>query len=333
MNFQIQDLRSEGDRKSSSHEFALEVLEGLSKTPKELPSRLFYNGRGSELFESITDLQEYYPTACEFEIFRKYKEKIAGYLSPEPFNLIELGSGDGRKTVVLLEHFLKTGLKFRYIPIDISEGAMRSLKVSLEKQLNHQNLVVEGLVAEYFEGIKWLVENDTQRNLVLFLGSNIGNFSHAEAEKFLRHLWYSLNPDDWLLLGCDLKKDPKLLYPAYNDSQGVTSEFNLNLLDRVNEELDADFDRSHFLHQGLYNVSLGAMESYLISTRDQTVNIRALGKAFHFRAWEGIHTEFSYKYTPSEIRGLAKDTGYEVIGDFSDSKNYYIDSFWKAKKS
>ena len=333
MNFRIQNLRPEGDRESSNHEFALEILEGLSKTPKELPSRLFYNGRGSELFESITDLREYYLTACEFEIFRAHKEKIAAYLSREPFNLIELGSGDGRKTVVLMEYFLKCGLKFRYIPIDISEGAMRSLRVSLEKQLDHQNLVVEGLVAEYFEGINWLVKNDTHRNLVLFLGSNIGNFSHAEAEKFLRHLWYSLNPDDYLLIGCDLKKDPKLLYHAYNDSHGVTSEFNLNLLDRVNEELTADFNRSHFLHQGLYNVSLGAMESYLISTREQTVNIRALGRAFPFRAWEGIHTEFSYKYTPSEIRALAKDTGYEVIDDFSDSKNYYMDSFWKAKKS
>ena len=332
MDFQYDTLRSAGQHGETAHRLALEVLEGLSGSPKRLPSRFIYDARGTELFQKITDLKEYYPTACEFEIFRNHREKIASYLLGAPFNLIELGAGDGRKTTVLLECFLKKGLDFQYTPIDISEYAMKTLRDSLERRLNGGPLKVRGLVAEYFEGLHWLLENESRRNLVLFLGSNIGNFSHAESERFLRHLWYSLNPDDYVLIGLDLKKDPKVLFPAYNDSEGITREFNLNLLDRLNHELGADFDRSKFTHQGHYNVELGAMESYLISTEDQTVTIKALDKAFELKAWEGIHTEYSYKYIPSDIQTLAQDTGYQVVENFFDSRRYFVDSIWKVKK-
>ena len=224
-------------------------------------------------------------------------------------------------------------MAFTYIPVDISKGAMKSLEVSLAGKFSGRPLVVQGLVAEYFEGLNWLAENNSNRNLVLILGSSIGNFSLAETERFLRHIWYSLNHHDFLLIGFDLKKDPKVLYPAYNDSEGITGEFNLNLLDRVNEGLHADFNRSHFVHHGHYNVQLGAMESYLISTRDQIVNIRALGKKFKFRAGEGIHTEFSYKYILPEINALAEDTGYGVVENFFDSRDFFVDSVWRVEKN
>lgn len=315
------------------HELALQVLEGLSKDPKKLNSSYFYDQIGSTLFQEITELDEYYLTNCEFDILNYQKGKLANMFADTPFNLVELGSGDGRKTVVLLEEFIKQELDFKYIPIDISSDAMEFLFTKLDERLNGKELIVEGLVGDYFNGINTLVQQTKRRNFVLFLGSSLGNFNHAEAEKFLRHLWYALNPGDYILTGFDLKKDLNLLHAAYNDSKGVTKEFNLNLLTRFNETLDADFDRSSFLHQGIYNVQLGAMESYLISTKKQTVKIGALDKEFEFKAWEGIHTEYSYKYTQEEIEILAKDTGYEVINHLYDSKRYFIDSVWRVNKN
>ena len=318
---------------SNEHELALEVLEGLSKKPKKLNSSFFYDQKGSELFQKITDLNEYYLTDCEFDILKNNKASIVDIFREVPFNLVELGSGDGRKTFVLLEEFMKQGLDFKYIPIDISKDAMETLFLRLQNSVKGNGLVVEGLVGDYFDGIKTLVQQAKRRNFVLFLGSSIGNFNHAEAEKFLRQLWYSLNPNDYVLIGFDLKKDLNVLHAAYNDSKGVTSEFNLNLLSRLNETLDANFDRSSFLHQGIYNVQLGAMESYLISTKKQVVKIGVLDKDFIFKPWEGVHTEYSYKYTQSEIEILSKDTGYDVVTHLLDSKHYFIDSIWKVNKS
>ena len=323
---------SNSNNNISNHKLALEVLEGLSRKSKKLNSSFFYDQKGSDLFQQITELEEYYLTGCEFDILTKEKDGIAKTFSKDPFNLVELGSGDGRKTFVLLEEFINQSLDFKYIPIDISKDAMETLFSRLENHFNG-NMIVEGLVGDYFEGICTLVQQTRRRNFVLFLGSSIGNFNHAEAEKFLRQLWYVLNPGDYVLIGFDLKKDLNILHAAYNDSKGVTSEFNLNLLSRLNETLNADFDRSSFMHQGVYNVQLGAMESYLISTRKQKVKIGDLDKEFTFKPWEGIHTEYSYKYTQSEIELLAKDTGYTVINHLFDSKRYFIDSIWEVCKN
>lgn len=333
MTFEIQSLRPADKKLSETNIFALEVLEGLSNDPKGLPARFFYDKRGSELFQEITDLEEYYPTACEFEIFKSHKQKIADLIGPKPFNLIELGSGDGRKTVVILEELLQQGHDFEYIPIDISSDATRTLLEKFEKQFGSQAFKARGLVAEYFEGLNWLVKNETERrNVVFFLGSNIGNFSHAGAARFLRHLWYSLNPGDLVMVGFDLKKEPRILHAAYNDSKGVTSEFNLNVLDRINRELEGNFVHSQFLHSGHYNVRSGAMESFIISTCRQSVSIGALGKVFDFAPWEGIHMEYSYKFIVDEIESLAADTGFEIVEHLFDSKKYYCDSIWEVKR-
>lgn len=332
MNLNYITLTENKEKNSDIHELALQVLEGLSKDPKKINSCFFYDQIGSKLFQQITDLDEYYLTGCEFDILKSQKGSIANVFDNEPFNLVELGSGDGRKTFILLEEFLKKGLDFKYIPIDISKDAMEFLFTRLENKLKGEKLITEGLVGDYFDGINTLVKQTKRKNFVLFLGSSIGNFNHAEAERFLRHLWYTLNPGDYVLIGFDLKKDLNILHAAYNDSKGVTKEFNLNMLTRLNETLDADFDRDSFIHHGIYDVQLGAMESFLISKKRQTVKIGALDKEFTFKAWEGIHTEYSYKYTQPEIETLAHDTGYEVVNHLYDSKRYFIDSIWKVNK-
>lgn len=315
-----------------THELALSVLEGLTSSPKSLPSRFFYDDKGSDLFTQIMALEEYYPTRCETEILTEYGDKIASYLEGESFNLIELGCGDGAKTIILLNHLLKNKADFNYVPLDISKAAIEFLVSNLEKEYKQIPFKVDGLVAEYFQGLSWLSSNASNRNMVMFLGGNIGNMNRAMSMRFLRHLWHSLNDGDVVLIGFDLKKNLDVLYNAYNDSKGITKEFNFNVLDRINKSLDGNFDRSKFQHQGLYNIQTGAMESYLISEEDQTVRIGELDKEFNFKAWEAIHLEYSYKYLPSDIESLAKSTGFEIKENFTDKANYFVDSLWQVKK-
>jgi uncharacterized SAM-dependent methyltransferase len=202
----------------------------------------------------------------------------------------------------------------------------------MKKEYGEIPFNIQGLVAEYFQALSWLSNNATEQNMVMFLGSNIGNFNRPTSMRFLRNLWHSLNNDDLLLIGFDLKKDLDVLYNAYNDSKGVTKEFNFNVLDRINKELGGNFDRKNFQHQGLYNIQTGAMESYLVSMIDHDVEIKSLGKSFSFKSWEPIHMEYSYKYLASDIEYLATNTGFEIVENFTDSKGYFIDSLWKVVK-
>jgi L-histidine Nalpha-methyltransferase len=312
-------------------DFAIEVLVGLSETPKRLPSRFIYDDLGSELFERICDLEEYYPTRLELSILERYKDEILALVGDGPFNLVDLGAGDGRKTRVLLEHFEAAGADFRYVPIDISEGAMRALVGSLRESL--PTLRVEGLVSEYFEGISWLAEQAPERrNLVLFLGSNIGNFSMPQARAMLLRLWEATRDNDLVLIGFDLKKDIEALLAAYNDEQGVTAAFNKNVLGRINRELGGAFDLEAFRHFSTYNVFSGAMESYLVSLSEQTVAIEALRTAFRFKPWEPIHTEYSYKYLVSDVEALAGNVGFAIERHLFDEQRWFLDSIWRVEK-
>lgn len=311
--------------------FALDVLVGLSDSRKTLPSKYMYDEEGSRLFTRITNLPEYYLTECEQETLERNRGRIAEYVADSPFNLVELGSGDGRKTRILIEHFLDRDMDFRYVPIDISQSAMEELMTHLRGE--YPSLSVEGLVSDYFAGLKWLTNRHQRKNLVLFLGSNIGNFDSGRSRFFLRHLWNSLRDGDNLLIGFDYKKDIELLEAAYNDKQGVTAEFNLNLLRRINRELGGQFDVSKFRHFGTYDVFSGAMESYLVSLEQQEVFIEAIGRSFTFGPWEPIHTEYSYKYLESDVDKLARDTGFAVREHLYDSRKYFIDSIWEVHKS
>ncbi|MCB0384580.1 MAG: L-histidine N(alpha)-methyltransferase [Bdellovibrionales bacterium] len=308
------------------------MLEGLSKTPKGLPSHFFYDDRGSELFKQIMALEEYYPTQCESEILNRYGANIASHVEGQHFNLIELGCGNGAKTIMFLESLLKAQAKFNFFPLDISPSAVQSLLDNIKEKYSELPFGFNGLVAEYFQGLRWLTRYVSQRNMVLFLGSNIGNFPRSTAMRFLRHLWHCLNPGDLVLIGFDLKKDLDVLYNAYNDKSGVTKEFNLNVLDRINRVLSGDFQRDQFLHQGLYNVQTGAMESYLISLSHQKVRIEGLGKTFEFLPWEAIHMEFSYKFLESDIEDWASSTGFRILNNFHDSRGYFVDSLWEVVK-
>ena len=262
-----------------ARDFAYDVLAGLSERPKRLDSRYFYDDRGSVLFSRIMELDEYYPTRCETAILTRHAGEIVSEMGERPLNLVDLGAGDGKKTVILLRALREAGLDVRFVPIDISEGAMRTLIDAVRAEL--PGLTIEGLVSEYVDGVHYLGQDGSaRRNLVLFLGSNIGNFNRVGCRRFFRRIWSVLGDDDRFLVGFDLKKDIEVLLAAYNDAGGVTAEFNLNLLARINRELGADFDLSKFRHYGTYNVFSGAMESYLVSLATQTVRVDALQQSF-----------------------------------------------------
>ncbi len=310
--------------------FAADVLVGLSQRPKRLSSRYFYDERGSRLFQKIMDLPEYYLTACEFDILKSQTDVFSSVMAGERFNLVELGAGDGRKTSILLEHLLRKDFAFQYIPIDISEASMKTLTGLLNKKF--PELKSNGIVAEYFDGLKWLSHMNSCRNMVLFLGSNLGNFDKAHARAFLHNLWNVLNDRDYAVIGFDLKKDIALMLKAYNDAGGVTAEFNLNLLRRINRELGGNFDLDKFQFHSSYDVFTGAMESYLVSKEKQTIYIKEISQRFSFEAWEPIHTEYSYKYLESDIQELAAETGFVIEKQLYDSKRYFADSIWRVQK-
>ncbi|MEX0618663.1 MAG: L-histidine N(alpha)-methyltransferase [Pseudohongiellaceae bacterium] len=311
-------------------QFALDVLMGFSAETKHLPSKYFYDSQGSRLFEKITDLEEYYPTACELEILGKIGGRISSVLGDEHFEIVELGAGDGRKTKVLLSQLLNEDKNISYIPVDICESAVSNLVGSLEATLPH--LDTRGMVGDYMDSINHLDASSRNRKLVLFLGSNIGNFDCLASMRFLRTLWKRLKSNDLLLLGFDLKKDIQILQRAYNDTKGLTRQFNLNVLARINRELDGEFELDRFSHHGLYNPMNGAMESYLVSLQNQRVYIGGTRKTFQFDAYEAIHLEFSFKYLLSDIEFLAASTGFEIMANWQDSRGYFVDSLWQVKK-
>ena len=329
--WEVLDPVTAGRLRDENREFAMDVLQGLSERPKRLSSRWFYDERGSELFADIMDVPQYYLTACEHEILERHAADITQSLVGAPFNLVDLGAGDGRKTMRLLQHLTSVGADVTYVPIDISEQAMADVAERVSKEL--PDLPVRGIVAEYTDGLRWLQARSSDKpSLVLFLGSNIGNFNKAQARAFLRRLWTALKDGDRVLAGFDLKKDIDLLLSAYNDPQGVTAAFNLNLLTRINAELGADFDISKWRHFGTYSVFSGAMESYLVSLEAQSVHIGALHSTFKFAPWEPIHTEYSYKYLDSDITGLASHGGFADEARFYDRNRWFCDALWRAKK-
>jgi dimethylhistidine N-methyltransferase len=309
--------------------FARDVRRGLSRQPKALSSAWFYDERGSRLFEEITRLDEYYLTGCEREILQAHANDIARPLGRERFRILEIGVGDGHKTEILLRRFVAMQLQFEYVPIDICQRSIVDLIAKLRRS-THGDFLVRGIVAEYQDALDTLREHEPMRNLVLFLGSSIGNFTHTQARRFLRGLRDTLSAGDVALIGFDLKKDPQILQRAYDDSARVTREFNLNLLDRINRELGANFDRHSFQHQAAYNSVEASMESFLLSTTEQTVHIDALDQSFDFTLWEAIKVECSYKYDLPLIESLAAASGFTPLRHFSDQRRYFVDSLWMA---
>lgn len=311
--------------------FAEDVREGLSSEPKYLHSKYFYDEIGDELFQQIMSLDEYYLTDCELEIFNNQKEKILPYFSnsDEIFDLIEFGSGDGYKTKILLKCFIEKKVKFNYIPIDISISILETLSKDLKKNL--PDLDIYPICDDYFHALEELNKVDFNKKVILFLGSNIGNFRGDDAIPFLKHLHADMRETDQLFIGFDLKKDPHVILDAYNDKKGITREFNYNLLDRINTELGGNFDRDSYSHYPTYNPVTGETKSYLISLKAQTVWIDVLSQSFSFEEWEPIFMEISQKYSLHDIQHLAQHSGFRIEKNFFDSRNYFTDSLWILK--
>jgi dimethylhistidine N-methyltransferase len=304
-------------------QFKKEVDKGLCSFPKSLPSKYFYDKKGDKLFVQIMHLPEYYVTRAELDIFENQAQNIIDSLQLNPntyFELIELGAGDGSKTKVLL-HLLDTGnYNFDYFPVDISQNALDKLEKTVNSEL--PNILLKKKHGDYFQVLESL-KNSHHLKVILFLGSNIGNMTDEMASGFIYKLGSCLSTNDKLFLGVDLIKPASIVLPAYNDSQGITSEFNLNLLKRINRELGGDFDTDKFVHQPEYTESEGIAKSYLVSTTDQKVDIKKIGKTYYFKKGEKISTEISRKYNDEIIGDIIRKTDFKLIRKLTDSKQYF----------
>lgn len=307
------------------NQFIADVHDGLSREPKSLPSKYFYDKRGDELFMQIMDLPEYYLTRAEQEIFTEKTDLLIEKLGVEPdqhFELIELGAGDGTKTQNLLKALLTENYSFDYLPVDLSQNVLEHLQEFLFQQMPELSIRPER--GDYLEIVGKLRSSHAPK-VILFLGSNIGNLSDVQASKFIYDLGRHLGPGDKLLLGVDLVKPEEIVLPAYNDAQGITRDFNLNLLRRINEELDADFDLNAFEHRPEYEEEVGVAKSFLVSTSDQFVRLGAKGTTYHFAEGEKILTEISRKYDEDILGEILQDTDFEVIDILTDSNDYFAD--------
>ncbi len=307
---------------------ARDTLRGLSANPKYLLPKYFYDDRGSQIFQDIMRMPEYYLTDCEVNIFSDQKDKIACAIAERNavVDIIEFGCGDGFKTKIILEHLVENNMQFNFIPIDISAHAVDSLVENLKQVL--PGLSVQAKTGDYFYMMEEINRSSTNRKVIFFLGANIGNYSPEEVESFLQKIENLTIKGDKLLIGFDLIKSPEIIYKAYSDPHGYTKKFNLNHLERLNRELGADFNPDNFEHHTEYNPMSGSVKSYLISIQEQIVHIKKLKKDIHFAAWEPIFMELSKKYNPEKISELARKHGFKVLHNYVDQKKYFVDSLW-----
>jgi dimethylhistidine N-methyltransferase len=311
--------------------FRKDVYEGFTAYPKHISSKYFYDERGDKLFQDIMAMPGYYLTQCEFEILEQQREAICRMFiaNGSPFNLIELGAGDGKKTKILLRHLSGMGAEFKYQPVDISPSVLEQLTSSLQAEL--PEVSVEPKEGTYFETLEQLNDLQQQRKALLFLGSNIGNLLHPQAVSFLKSLQGLMKEDDLLFIGFDQKKHPQKILDAYNDPEGITAAFNKNVLLRINRELDGNFDPDNFLHWEVYDPESGTAKSYLVARKKHEVYIGALQLRVGFEAWETIHTEISQKYDEATIKWLAGEAALEIQAQYTDAGSNYSNYIFKKK--
>lgn len=312
---------------SAREQFYKDVMRGLSATPKHLQSKYFYDAAGDRLFQQIMELPEYYLTRCEEEIFVTQTKALATPVLErfEEFDVLELGAGDATKSTYLLRYLNECSNAFTYYPVDISKNVIQLLET--EMPLRIPGMEIQGLNGDYFDMLSKSYDLSKRNKLVLFLGSNIGNFNADEAERFLLALNDHLQPGDLVLIGFDLKKNPKDILAAYNDAAGITKAFNLNLLKRINNELSANFNLSKFDHYPTYNPINGACKSYLISLEAQEITIGE--ERFFFYKNEPVWTELSQKYAEERIDELALVTGFNTVSKYYDSRHWFVDVLWE----
>lgn len=306
---------------SDREAFRRDVLGGLSQSARAIPAKYLYDARGSALFDAICNQPEYYPTRTEAAILRRHAPEIARLAGPETA-LVEYGSGSSVKTRLLLDAMPDLQA---YVPIDISREHLEATALGLRE--DYPGLHVEPVTGDYMTLDALPEAIGDARRVGFFPGSTIGNLLPHEAVLFLKRARRLLRADGALVLGVDLKKDPQRLHDAYNDRAGVTERFTLNLLRRINRELEANFDLAAFAHDGSYNQALGRIEIYVRSLRDQTVTVA--GRVFRLTEGERIHTEYSYKYDDAEVAELARRGGFSISALWTDPERLFAVAFLK----
>lgn len=325
----VRDLQPSPKRLNKKMDnFLKDVMQGLQSSPKYLHSKYFYDKKGDELFQKIMASKEYYLTNSEMEIFSTQTEEIANAVLDKIPNIdvVEFGAGDATKSTWLLKELSKRNALNDYVPIDISENIIHLLNRTLPGQIPGIN--IHGLNGEYLNMLSQANQISKNKKLILFLGANIGNFKFAEMPEFCKKLRSLLSEGDMVLIGFDLKKDPKKILAAYDDSEGFTNEFNLNLLRRINRELNANFNLKNFEHYAMYDPDSGACKSYLVSMEKQQVHLN--GSIINFEKDETIFMEISHKYSVSQIDNIAVQCGFTPAARFFDTKKYFVDVIWKC---
>lgn len=315
------------DKTAADADLAGQILAGLNAQQKYVSSKYFYDDEGTRLFQRIMALPEYYLTRVEHEILCRHSTELAAEITSlqAAVDLIELGSGDGEKIVSLCQAIERGGAACTYYPIDLSALALKTLSSRFDDVL--PALSVQPFCGDYFEN--WPFAHTGRRRAVLLLGSTLGNLTRESSVKLLRHIREHVQLGDVLIVGLDLQKDPQTILAAYNDREGVTAAFNLNLLRRLNRELHMDFNLKQFCHYPTYNPLDGAARSFLVSRRAQRVRSLALGRIFEFREGEPVHTELSQKYTVEEIHRFATESGFTVRTHFFDPREWYAVTVWQ----
>jgi dimethylhistidine N-methyltransferase len=298
-----------------------DVARGLAQTQKWLPSRFFYDARGSQLFDAICDLPEYYPTRTEESILTEYAAGIAA--STGAVDIVELGSGSARKTRLLLTAYSDAGhdAPLQYVPIDVSEDALRESARGLLD--NYRNLQISGFSGTYEQGLTALPPRMAPRRMVIFLGSSLGNFHREGRATLFAQLAEALAPGDFLLLGVDRHKGKEILEPAYNDAQGVTAAFNLNMLRHLNRLYGGNFVLDQFAHTAFYNESERRIELHLTSQRPQAVRLAGLDVSAKFALGETVRTEVSYKFELSSLLNECRPHGFSHMGTWTDPRRWF----------
>jgi dimethylhistidine N-methyltransferase len=299
--------------------FAEDVSYSLNRDSKFISPKYFYDKKGSELFEQICNLPEYYPTRTEIQILKKIQPELERYLD-ESFRLVELGSGSSVKTRLILDVFDKIQDRIEYFPIDISEILTESSELL---QKDYDDLHITGIVDTYEGGLEFIEKYDDKKNLIIFLGSSYGNFNPNDGKIFLKKINSVMKKDDLFLIGLDLVKNKETLENAYDDSQGITAKFNLNVLSRINDELDADFDLDNFQHVAKYNEKDQRIEMYLKSLANQSIIISKANLSLKMTQGELIHTEHSHKYTLAQIEDVMNQTDFKIKEIWLDETENY----------
>lgn len=308
------------DIKSQQEAFASDVAQGLAASRKALPAKYFYDAPGCQLYEQICALPEYYPYRAETDILTTYAADIHAAIGHLP--LVELGSGNASKTRLLLAEYARAARPFIYGPVDMALSALQDIAATLLPA--YPQMTLHALQADFASDPSVLFTLPLSPRALAFFGSSLGNWTPTESQAFLRQLAQRMGPDDVFLLGVDLKKDPHILEPAYDDAQGVTAAFNLNLLQRINRELGADFQPDQFRHVAFYDTTLGRIEMHLQSLVDQQVGIAATGQTIRFTRGETIHTENSYKYSVEELQVLGHQASLTLEHTWFDRQQYFV---------